>query len=354
MVIVNQVKLELNEEQDKLFTKNLEIFKNCTNWWIDRIREEESTNLKILQDNYYKKSLELFEIKSNQTQLCMNKAIKMTRTSKIKRSEAFHLKQCQIYFNRIKYEGDMVWLTLGNRGEWIKFKGKEIIGKTKTSHAIKKNNEWFLYVSQEIEEPKEKRYKRCMGVDLGIAKIAVVSDWNGRNNRFFNGESYRFKKNHYKNLRKELQSKLDQVNVYKLLKRMSKKESNWVTNENHMISKEIVEMAVKNKRTIVLENLTGITKRVKTNKKTRSMLHGWSFRQLSEFIKYKAKMAGITVLEVDPRGTSKTCPKCKHYSRSNRKTQERFKCTSCGYESNADRVGAINIALRGTELLASR
>lgn len=63
-------------------------------------------------------------------------------------------------------------------------------------------------------------------------------------------------------------------------------------------------------------------------------------------------MAGITVLDIDPRGTSKTCPKCSNYSRSNRKTQERFICTQCGYESNADRVAAMNIALRGTELLA--
>jgi len=216
-----------------------------------------------------------------------------------------------------------------------------------------KHLEWYCLLSIRVETKKQKKYKKCIGVDLGIAKTAVISDWRGRNTKFFNGEPYRFKKNHYRELRTKLQPKLKQGNVYKLLKHISSKEQRWVTNENHKISREIVNIAIKNKRSIALEKLTGITKRLKVNRKTRKMLGGWSFKQLADFIEYKAKLAGITIVYIDPRNTSKTCPKCHYCSRSNRRTQSLFRCVKCRYESNADRVGAMNIAIRGNTALSA-
>jgi hypothetical protein len=49
---------------------------------------------------------------------------------------------------------------------------------------------------------------------------------------------------------------------------------------------------------------------------------------------------------VNPRYTSKTCPKCGHIHSDNRKSQENFKCVKCGFSMNADHVAALNIALR--------
>ncbi|WP_206709337.1 zinc ribbon domain-containing protein [Koleobacter methoxysyntrophicus] len=42
---------------------------------------------------------------------------------------------------------------------------------------------------------------------------------------------------------------------------------------------------------------------------------------------------------VDPKETSKTCPKCGNAFRYNRKAQGWFKCIKCGYQSDADRGG---------------
>lgn len=352
MVICSRVKLYLTQEQKELFEDNLIKFWLCTNWWIDKIREIESTNIKILHRDYYKSSRKVFDIGSNQSQLCMNVAVKIARTAKKKRSDSPYLSKKQLYFKMVEIKNNKVKLTFGNGYFFVYFKGVVKSDVIKRCVANKINGEWYLNMAFEIQEPEKKQYKRCMGVDLGIAKTAVVCDWNGNNTRFFGGEPFRFKKGHYRDLRKSMQENIKKGNTYKALKNISEKESNWVTDMNHNISREIVNMAVQNKRTIVLEKLTGITERLNVNRKTRKMIKGWSFRELADFIKYKAKKEGITVLEVDPRGTSKECPKCKNYSRSNRKKQERFICTQCGYESNADRVAAMNIALRGTELLA--
>lgn len=64
---------------------------------------------------------------------------------------------------------------------------------------------------------------------------------------------------------------------------------------------------------------------------------------------YKAKEAGIAVIYVDPTYTSQTCPRCNHISRDNRYGLE-FRCEICGYESHADRVGAMNIEHRTRDL----
>ena len=118
---------------------------------------------------------------------------------------------------------------------------------------------------------------------------------------------------------------------------------------NHKISTSIVEIALQYENPIiVLESLDGIRNRLKASKRFNRMMSSWAFRQLIDFIEYKAARYGIPVVFVDPRGTSRTCPYCGHNSRSNRPTQSSFRCVACGYRDNADAVAAINIARRGS------
>lgn len=355
MVITRCVKLFFTEiETKKLIEDRVERFYNCVNYWIDVIREKQSTKLRDLQGVSYFKSREMFGLDGKSTQLAEMFAIRLSRTSKRRRADTPHLKS-RFLIIEPTVKDKKIFFTIGD-GEkhYVDFRGEDILENKFGASKIKKiNDEWYCFLSVKVKEEQPKNFKKCIGVDLGVAKTAVVSDWKGRDTKFFNGEPYRFKKNHYRELRRKLQPKIKDGNVYKLFNKISKKEENWVTNENHRISREIVEIAVKKKRSIALEKLTGIVKRLKVNKKTRIMLKGWSFSQLANFIEYKAKLAGITVVYIDPRGTSKTCPKCQYCYRGNRRTQSVFKCRQCNYESNADRVGAMNIALRGnTELSA--
>ncbi len=59
----------------------------------------------------------------------------------------------------------------------------------------------------------------------------------------------------------------------------------------------------------------------------------------------KAESAARVLIPVDPRNTSRTCPKCQHVDSENR-DGEKFQCTSCQHINHADRVGAWNVALR--------
>ncbi|GAB3479140.1 RNA-guided endonuclease InsQ/TnpB family protein [Azotobacter salinestris] len=67
---------------------------------------------------------------------------------------------------------------------------------------------------------------------------------------------------------------------------------------------------------------------------------------------HKLAWNGGHLVAVPPRNTSRTCPACGHVSAENRRTQERFACVECGFEENADVVGAINVLRAGHARLA--
>jgi IS605 OrfB family transposase len=113
------------------------------------------------------------------------------------------------------------------------------------------------------------------------------------------------------------------------------------------VSKRIVETAERTKRGIALEDLQGIRTRVRARRQQRAVLHSWSFHQLRAFISYKAARAGVKVVAVDPRNTSRRCPACGHTDKANRPTQATFRCVSCGCAGHADTIAAENIRVLG-------
>jgi putative transposase len=74
----------------------------------------------------------------------------------------------------------------------------------------------------------------------------------------------------------------------------------------------------------------------------RAILHqNWG--QFTEFLQYKADLAGTIVEKVNPAYTSQRCSACGHIARENRENQAVFICKKCGHTQNADHNAAINI-----------
>jgi IS605 OrfB family transposase len=113
-----------------------------------------------------------------------------------------------------------------------------------------------------------------------------------------------------------------------------------------VISKQIVGVAKGTKRAVALEDLKGIRLRSTVGKKQRDKFSKWAFSQLRAFIEYKAKLAGVPVLLVDPRNTSRRCSECGHVEKGNRVSRAVFRCRACGYTGDADLNGAGNIRWR--------
>ena len=162
-----------------------------------------------------------------------------------------------------------------------------------------------------------------VGVDLGINFLATTYDSKGKT-QFFNGKSIKHKRGEYKALRKELQQQ-QTPSARKRLKQIGQRENRYVTDVNHQVTKALIENNPKG-TVFVLEDLTGVrqvTKKVQA--KHRYVTVSWAYFQFKQFLSYKAKEQGMSVVTIDPRYTSQTCPKCGHTHKGNRdKKNHRF------------------------------
>ena len=91
-----------------------------------------------------------------------------------------------------------------------------------------------------------------------------------------------------------------------------------------------------------MEDLTGI----KSDNDFPKRLQHWTYYDLQAKIENKAKEHGIKVIKINPQYTSKRCSKCGNIDLENRKKQDLFKCTSCGFECNADFNASQNLSIK--------
>ncbi|MET8390883.1 transposase [Streptomyces anthocyanicus] len=208
------------------------------------------------------------------------------------------------------------------------------------SDLVMRDGMFFLIATIDIPEPEVSGPDGFLGVDLGIVNIATTSDGRIMSSRQVN--RYRQRK---RDLRGKLQKKRTK-SAARVLKRQRRKEARYATQRNHIIARKLVHTAERTSRGIGLEDLTGIRQRVTAREDQRARLHSWAFAQLGAFVEYKAKRAGVAVVHVDPRNTSRQCSECWHTHRTNRVTQARFVCRSCGIVLHADHNGSRNIAHR--------
>ncbi|GAA2722496.1 transposase [Actinocorallia aurantiaca] len=209
------------------------------------------------------------------------------------------------------------------------------------SDLVLRGGSWYLYATCEVPEPELGEVEGFLGVDLGIVNIATTSDGDRYAGRRLNQVRHR-----HRRLRRRLQKKGTKA-AKRLLRKLSGREARFAADVNHCIAKKLVTEAQRTCRGIALEDLGGIRDRVRLRKPQRVTLHSWSFAQLGGFVSYKAALAGVPVVFVDPRHTSQGCSACGHVSRSNRPDQSTFLCTSCGFAEHADVNAGCNIAQRG-------
>ncbi len=186
-----------------------------------------------------------------------------------------------------------------------------------------------------------------IGVDRGINVLACATD--GKRHWMRKGGHTKHMRNRYLSIRSSLQRRKAERrtrSVAKVLKRLSGREARFMKAVNHEVSKSIVSFADRaGCPVIAIEELDGIRGQ-RLRKKVRREVQKWAYGQLAFFIRYKAETHGMTVIEVDPKGTSKGCSRCGHTESANRNRHE-FKCRGCGHRLHSDLNAAHNIRLRG-------
>jgi putative transposase len=213
---------------------------------------------------------------------------------------------------------------------------------------VQRDDQFYLHITQTKLNPTPDEPTGFLGVDLGIVNLATDSD-----GETFSGEQVKQVRERRFRQRQWLQ-KANTRRARWRLRQLARKEGRFQKDVNHQISKKLVKKAKTERKALALEELTHIRKRTDNGcrRSQRRLRTSWAFRQLRTFLGYKAAQAGVLVVAVDPRNTSRTCAVCGYCDTQNRKTQSHFCCLSCGHTAAADTNAAVNIAFRAARQTA--
>ena len=219
-----------------------------------------------------------------------------------------------------------------------------------TAKLVELKGLWYLHipVTKIVEDFQNEHVRHVVGIDRGLRFLTVSYDEQGKT-EFVSGRKIATKRHKFQELRKQLQSKGTKA-AKRRLKAISGRENRWMSDMNHQISKTLVQKYGKD-TLFVLEDLTGVSfeeNKLSQNAKRNYDLRSWAFYQLEQFLTYKAHENRSEVLKVSARYTSQRCPKCGTIHKGSRDHHKHLYSCQCGYKSNDDRIGAMNIQLLGT------
>jgi len=136
------------------------------------------------------------------------------------------------------------------------------------------------------------------------------------------------------------------------IRRLHKKARDVVEDWAKRVAKIIVEEARERRYAVAIEDLTGLVEVIRELPKEHCVkLMTLAYRRLLWWIKWQAAKRGVMVVEVDPRGTSTTCPKCG--GEMEEVGHRRMKCTVCGFEAGRDVVAVLNIERKARSMLGN-
>lgn len=232
-------------------------------------------------------------------------------------------------------------------GEYQRERFDRIKGQCDLVH---RDGKFYLLATVDLPEPPPVEIKAFLGIDLGI--VAVATDSEGET---FTGE--RIDRTRKRNARaRQTYQRRNTRSARRRLRKLKGRQARFQRDSNHCISKIIVAKALATGSGIAIEELTGIRTRCEPrfHHTQRSRFSNWAFSQLRQFLTYKARLAGVPLVAVNPRNTSRTCSACGHCERANRKSQSKFCCKQCAFSSNADVNGARNIGSKALEAYVNR
>jgi putative transposase len=151
----------------------------------------------------------------------------------------------------------------------------------------------------------------------------------------------RIQETHFRRRRRLAAKKAgDRRVLRRLLNREGRRERNRVRQRLHHASKRLVDCAKNGMAAIVLENLTlhGAGSR---SRDMNRRLSSWPRGELHGQIEYKAALAGVPIIKVNPAWTSKTCPVCG--ARRRDRVGQDFVCLMCDWEMDRQINAGMNI-----------
>ncbi|WP_434782476.1 RNA-guided endonuclease InsQ/TnpB family protein [Ferrovum myxofaciens] len=246
---------------------------------------------------------------------------------------------------------------------WLKYRNsRDVLGTVSNITVSANGGKWFVSIQteREVEQPVHPATS-IVGIDVGITRFATLSDgshieplntFRKHQQRLARYQRAMSRKTKFSSNWKKAKARVQKIHtrIANVRKDFLHKTTTTISKNHAIVCIEDLQVRNMSKSAAGSSDSPGRNVKAKSGLNKSILDQGWfEFRRQLE---YKQVWLGGDVLAVPARNTSRTCPACGHVSADNRQTQAKFACVDCGYENNADVVGAINVLERGHRLLA--
>ena len=364
MTVTAKIQLVVSAENCELLDSTANAYRNACNFVSEYIFRTHNLKQFSLNKELYYEIREKFGLGSQMTQSVLKTVISRYKTIQTNQHEwiqpKFKIPQFDLVWNR-DYSLSQNYFSVNTLNGRLKLsyyaKGMEKYFDKETyrfgtATLVFRHKRYFLHipVTFEVDECCDSDICNVVGIDRGINFVVATYD-SKHQSGLVSGKVIKQKRGHYKNLRKQLQQ-VGTPSSRRRLKAIGQLENRWMQDVNHCVSKALVENNPKH-TLFVLEDLSGVRSATeKIRVKDRYVSVSWSFYDLEQKLIYKAMQHQDKVIKVNPAYTSQCCPVCGHTEKANRnKKIHLFCCQNCGYKSNDDRIGAMNLYRMGIDYL---
>jgi len=240
---------------------------------------------------------------------------------------------------------------------WLRYRNsRDVLGTVKNVTVRQSSGKWFVSIQTQREVEPSVPQGGAVGIDMGVVRFATLSDgtFHAPRNSFKRHETALRKaqqvmsrKVKFNNNWKKAKAKIQNIHarIGNARRDYLHKTSTAISQNHAMVCVEDLQVRNMSKSAAGTVEVPGRNVRAKSGLNRSILDQGWfEFRRQLD---YKLHWRGGWLVAVPPQYTSQTCPCCGHVSADNRQTQARFQCVECGFEENADVVGAINILRAG-------
>ncbi|UXU87131.1 RNA-guided endonuclease InsQ/TnpB family protein [Burkholderia sp. S-53] len=240
---------------------------------------------------------------------------------------------------------------------WLRYRNsRNVLGEVKLVTVSASGGKWYASIQTERVVERSVPKGGAIGIDLGIVRFATLSD-----GKFYAPlNSFRRHETALRRAQQAVSRKVTFSNNWKKAKTRVQRiharignarrdylhKATTTISQNHaMVCIEDLQVRNMSKSAAGSAMQPGKSVRAKSGLNKSILDQGWfEFRRQLD---YKLAWNGGHLVAVPPQNTSRTCPRCGHVSADNRRSQARFECMDCGFDENADLVGAINVLRAG-------
>lgn len=240
---------------------------------------------------------------------------------------------------------------------WLRYRNsRDVLGTVKNVAVSMSGGKWYVSIQTEREVEQPIPNGGAVGIDMGVARFATLSDgtfyvplnsFKRHETALRKAQQAMSRKTKFSNNWKKAKARVQRIHsrIGNARRDYLHKCSTTISQNHAMVCIEDLQVRNMSKSAAGSVEKPGKNVRAKAGLNKSILDQGWfEFRRQLD---YKLAWNGGHLIAVPPRNTSRTCPACGHVSADNRTSQAKFACVECGFEENADLVGAINILRAG-------